>query len=341
MAEAESGPSFGNPSAPGGPSPRVLVVVLNWNGERDTIECLDSLARGDYPAQKIVVLDNGSRPGSVEKIEGAFPAVEVVRNGANLGYAAGNNVGLRLAIERGAGYCLVLNNDVTTAPDMVRLLVAAAERDPCLLVLGPRVYRADAPDQLFYPGWGIDWRRWLFHRLRETPAAGPDGLADAAFVQGCALMVRVDFLSGGRRTDTAASGATVDLLDERFYLYCEDADLAVRAQRAGGRTVEVAAARAWHKGYASSGRDSPMRTYYGWRNRWLFISKHATAQYVPRRHRAMLRAQLLLGDAGATMWRCVKARLRGDRQAARTVRALARAILDALRGRYGRGPEWL
>lgn len=140
-------------------APRVLVAVLNWNGERDMIECLESLACSDYARQKVVVLDNGSRPESPEAIERAFPAVEIVRNGANLGYAGGNNVGFRLAIERGADYFLVLNNDVVVALDTVRLLVAAAERDPRLLVLGPRVYRHDAPDQLFYPGWAIDWRR--------------------------------------------------------------------------------------------------------------------------------------------------------------------------------------
>lgn len=157
-------------------------------------------------------------------------------------------------------------------------------------------------------------------------------------------MVRVDALramSSRHESVACPVDRAQSLFDERFFLYCEDADLAVRAQRAGGRTVEVVAARAWHKGYGSSGRDSPLKVYYGWRNRWLFISKHAAAGRVPRGRRAMLHGQLLLGDAGATAWRCLKARLHGDRQATRTLRALARAILDALAGRYGRGPEWL
>jgi GT2 family glycosyltransferase len=305
-------------------SPPVIAVILNWNGEQDTIEAVRSVRALDYPGLRTVVVDNGSRADSLRAIREALPDVECVENGRNLGYAGGNNVGFRLALQRGAEFCLILNNDLTVDPPMLRALVDAAVADPALAILGPCVYRYDRPSELFYTGWKIDWRRWLFHRCAGE-SDGTGAPFDVDFVQGCALLVRMSFVR--------EHGA----FDERFHLYCEDADLCVRAQRAGFRTVEASAARVWHKGYGSSGRQSPLKTYYGLRNRLLFIAKHA-----PPENRLRLRLQLLLFDAGNQVLRaCGGFFTERRREAWFTLRALASAAMDGVVGHYGPGPDWL
>src|SRR5579859_4839366 len=84
--------------------PLVYVVVLNWRGWRDTIRCIQQLIRLDYPACELVVVDNGSSDGSEEHIREAFPDLPILQTGANLGYAGGNNVGIRYALDRGAHF---------------------------------------------------------------------------------------------------------------------------------------------------------------------------------------------------------------------------------------------
>ena len=307
----------------------IYAIVLNWNGEKDTIETLESLTCLEVPPGvrfETLVVDNASRPDSVEAIRSAFPQMEILQTGANLGYAGGNNVGIGLALDRGADWLLVLNNDIGVDPPMLRQLLEAAQADASLAILGPRVYRYEAPEQLFYTGWVIDWKKYLFYRVPANPTPPP--VQDVAWVQGCALMVRADFVR--------AHGA----FDERYHLYCEDADWCVRAQRAGLRTVEVTNARLWHKGYGSSGKGSPLKTYYGLRNRLLFIDEHA-----PKKNWLSLRVRLLLLDAGGQALRAAQNLFRKDaiarRQAIKTLRALCRGAWDWLRGKFGPGPDWL
>ncbi|NQU43676.1 glycosyltransferase family 2 protein, partial [bacterium] len=291
--------------------------------ETDTIEAVRSVQKMIGANFRILVVDNGSRPESRKAIRDALPDVELENTGENLGYAGGNNVALRRAIKEGYAYALILNNDLTVEPDLLERLLQQAEADPKLALLGPRVYRHDKPDELFYSGWKIHWRKWLF--LRVPPDASRAPVVDVDFVQGCSLLARSDFLR--------EEGP----FDERFHLYCEDAELAVRAQKAGWRTVEVPAAHVYHKGYGSSGKDSPLKTYYGLRNRLLFISKHA-----PLNNRMRLKFQLVAVETGTKTLRTLPRLLTAERSLAwRTLRALARALYDAAQKRYGKGPAWL
>ncbi|PMP74390.1 MAG: glycosyltransferase family 2 protein, partial [Chloroflexus aggregans] len=109
--------------------PRVAIIVLTYNGISDTLACLASLARLTYPAERydVVVVDNASRDGTPAQVHSTFPQTVVIENGANVGFAAGNNVGLRYAQVHGYDYALLLNNDTEVAPDMLKQLVAAAE----------------------------------------------------------------------------------------------------------------------------------------------------------------------------------------------------------------------
>ncbi len=247
--------------------PKVLIIVLNWNGLTDTLTCLKSLAGLDYPAYEVLVVDNGSTDSSPAIIRERFPAVMVVENDVNLGYAGGNNIGLYRALRQGSDYALLLNNDTEVAPDFLRHLVNVAESDPQVGIAGPTIYYYDSPDRIWSAGGSIDWlhgrtamvglNEWDIGQFGTQPRP-------VDFVTGCALLVKRAVLEriGG--------------LDERFFTYFEETEWCVRAQWAGFEIVHVPAARIWHKIPLDARDSSPAVHYYMVRNRLLFLkSAHA------------------------------------------------------------------
>ncbi|HIP87591.1 MAG TPA: glycosyltransferase family 2 protein, partial [Anaerolineales bacterium] len=173
--------------------PRVTAIVVNWNGLEDTIACLASLAEVDYPSLEVVVVDNGSTDGSPALLRQRFPRLALLETGENLGYAGGNNVGVRYVLERGADYVLLLNNDTEVAPGFLRRLVEVAEADPRVGVVGPTIYYYDRPDVVWSAGGAIDWRRgraWMMGLDERDRGQFGTAPREVNFVTGCAMMVR-------------------------------------------------------------------------------------------------------------------------------------------------------
>src|SRR5262245_47338473 len=125
-------------SAPDEP-PSVAVIVLNWNNTDDTVECLESLVQLDYPRYEIVVVDNDSRPSPRQQILEKFPSVTYLETGLNVGYAVGNNAGIRYALVAGHDYVFVLNNDTVVEPNVLRHAAAVAESDPSIGAVGLKI----------------------------------------------------------------------------------------------------------------------------------------------------------------------------------------------------------
>ncbi len=293
--------------------PSVAIIILNWNGREDTLACLESLARLEYPSFHIIVVDNGSTDGSPETIRRAFPQTEVLETGANLGYAGGNNRGLKAALARPFPYILLLNNDTLVAPDFLTHLVRAADRTAG--IVGPTIYYADRPEVIWTAGGAIDWRRG------DTRMIGLDAVdrgqfgtvpREVDFVSGCAMLVRRDVPE------------RIGLLDERFFLYYEEVEWCVRARRAGFRILHVPQAKVWHRIAPQAQAESPTVHYYMTRNRLLFLALtgagwrawlSTAADYV----------RTLLSWSLRPRWR----------HKGRQRRAMARAIADAWRGRWG------
>ena len=185
-------PGFERPAV----NPSVVAVVLNWNGLEDTLTCLDSLASLRYSPVSILVVDNGSRLSPRSAVAAAHPAVTVLENPRNLGYAGGNNVGLRWALEHGADFVWVLNNDTVVEPDALDALVAAALRHPRAAAIGGKVHRADDPSRLWV-AWGrVTWRQSLIALDGED--ARDDGRWDderrVEWLPGCSLLFRAEAL---------------------------------------------------------------------------------------------------------------------------------------------------
>lgn len=242
--------------------PRVVQLVLSWNRRDDTLALLAALARSTYANASVIVLDNASTDGSVDTIRADFPAVEILPLHENRGYAGNNNIGLRAALARGADWMFVLNDDVIVAPDCVARLVAAAEGEAGVGLVGPMVYHFDEPGVIQSAGGRLD-RRWrATHIARNQPDRGQFATRAVDWLSGCALLVR--------RTVVEEVG----LLDERFFLYWEETDWCLRARRKGWRVLHVPGAKVWHKGVQRDYQPRPAVTYYTTRNRFLLLATH-------------------------------------------------------------------
>jgi GT2 family glycosyltransferase len=242
--------------------PLVVVAILNWNNLPDTLECLESVAAADYASLRVYVVDNASDVDPSPEIRARWPRVRIIRNAANLGYGGGNNVALRAASGEGTAYVLLLNNDATLAPDTVSRLVAVMEANPRVGMATPRIFFYDPPGEIYWDGGAIDWRTGETpHDSRSLPSGG--GLIESEWLDGCALFVRTRTLDD------------IGLLDERYFLYYEDADWTVRAARAGWANVVVTDAVAWHKvSRSTGGYMGPLASFYYARNRYLFLRTH-------------------------------------------------------------------
>jgi GT2 family glycosyltransferase len=239
---------------------RTLIIILCYNGVVDTLACLASLRQVTYPSFDILVVDNASQDGTPEQVRQYFPEVAVIETGANLGFAAGNNVGLRYTLEQGYDYALLLNNDTEVAPDFLTHLISAAQQNPEIGVVGPTIYYYDQPDLIWSAGGAINWKAG--QTVMYTDAAGPQSSEQpraVAFVTGCALLIS--------RTAIERAG----LLDERFFMYYEETEWCVRVGRAGFTILHVPAAKIWHKIPLNARFDKEYIAYYMTRNRLLFL----------------------------------------------------------------------
>ncbi|MBZ0297534.1 MAG: glycosyltransferase family 2 protein [Anaerolineae bacterium] len=244
--------------------PNVSLIVLNYNSRCDTLDCLRSLEHLTYFGVQTIVVDNGSTDGSVEAIREAFPAVTLIETGLNLGFTGGNNVGIQHALEHGADYIMLLNNDTIVAPDMLEIMIDVMENDPTIGVSGPMIYYYDAPDIIWSGGGKINWGAGTTSMVGlNEPDRAQFGLEPTTvdFVTGCAMLARRDVWE------------KVGLLDDQFFMYYEETEWCVRAGRAGYKIVHIPTAMMWHKIPLDARADSVRAYYYMTRNRLLFLSR--------------------------------------------------------------------
>jgi len=246
-------------------APLVFIIVLNWNGKDDTLECLSSLQKLNYANIEIVVVDNSSTDGSEEAIRYSFPAVHCIQTGINLGYAGGNNAGIRFALDHGADYVWLLNNDTTVDPTALTALVEIAQTDPQIAFAGSKIYFYDKPNMIWCAGGTIDLAdggRTDHPGMGQEDKGQYDTIYDVGYVSGCSLLA------------SRAAIASIGLLPEEYFLYFEETDWNVAAQRKGYRTVLAPASHVWHK-YAEAGKYKDRFIYYSFRNRIQIVRKYA------------------------------------------------------------------
>ena len=223
--------------------PSVDIIVLSWNGKRDTLECLASLRAVTYPRCRVIVVDNGSTDDSVEAIRAGFPEVVVLQTGRNLLFAGGNNAGIRRSLADGTDVIILLNNDTAVDPGFVGALVGRLQSDPSVGVIGPKILYYASPHIIWYAGGEISfWSGTMRHRgIRARDDGSFDAPGKTDFATGCCLCA------------TREAWQKTGLLDESYAMYAEDADWCVRARHAGFGTGYEPAAKVYHKISVSAG----------------------------------------------------------------------------------------
>jgi GT2 family glycosyltransferase len=247
---------------------QLIAVVLNWNGGEDTLAALASL-----DGVETICVDNGSTDGSDSAVEQRFPQVELIRTGANLGFAGGNNVGLRRAFERDAEWALLINNDAIAEPGLTDALAGAAAARPDAGLLACKILFEDGRTVQYA---GATFNARLGYSGRLTGYGSPDrrdddGVRDVGRADGAALAL------------SRAAFEQVGGLDESLFMYVEDVELSLRVRRAGFGVVLVPAARVRHKGSAASGgRASTSNLFYSVRNTIAVSERYAPLPFGAR-----------------------------------------------------------
>lgn len=255
-------------------SPLVWIIVLHWKELELTRACLKSLQSLDYDHYHVLVIDNDSDDSSLDMLRAEFPDVQMLGLAANTGFSGGCNVGIRRALNEGAAYVLLFNNDAQIAPDTLKQLVEAAEHDPQLGILTPKIVRADQPERLYgHGGRRLPFRIRLvsMNALDRGPRSGPPVLLD--FVFGCVMLIKCQVIE------------QIGLLDERFFMYFEDIDYCYRATDAGFTVGYLPGVVVPHVGSGSTRHRNGFREFLLGRSRQQFFRKHVAgwwwAVYVP------------------------------------------------------------
>lgn len=260
---------------------RIAIVVLNFNGKERTLQLLGSVKSLNLENIELqtIVVDNGSTDDSSNEIKNLFPDVTLLVNHENLGYAEGNNVGVRYALKKETDYILLLNNDTSVDRELLLNLLKAADLNPKGGIFGPKIYFSKGFEThknrytteqlgkvLWYAGGIIDWRNVLgSHRgVDEVDHGQYDQIQKTDFVSGCSMFVSRKVFE------------RVGLFDKRYYLYYEDVDFCQRALRYGFELYYVPHGRVWHdNAKTAGGTGSELQSYYITRNRILMGMRYA------------------------------------------------------------------
>ena len=266
------------------------IVVLNWRRADETMRCLESLAGADLGGARVLVVDNGSDDGSVERIRQRFPTQQVVTLPQNRGYAGGNNAGIAAALAAGARAVLLLNNDTEVARDFLAPLLWSLNSDPRAAAVSSAILRADHPDLLDVAYLSLYWGHGIVrhHGVNALPGEGYQTRCDVDVAVGCSVLLSSEALGD------------IGPLNPDYFAYHEEVDWCTRARRAERRILYQPLSRVWHGGSKSTDHLArplaaaravaigpqlpmsiplswnPVRTYLGARNTVRFVRLNGT-----------------------------------------------------------------
>jgi GT2 family glycosyltransferase len=234
------------------------VVVLNYNNWPETEKCLESLEALDYPEYRLVIVDNGSSDRHSRDLAERSPALVLLQNSENLGFAGGNNRGIQYALKHGANYVWLLNNDTRVEEGSLRALVETAQRDAQVGAVGAILLNGTGKSKIEAWGGGqVNFLTGLPSHHRGRPSG------------------RMDYLCGASLLLRCRAVEDVGMLDEGFFLYWEDTDLCFRLRAHGWKLGVAETARITHKGSGSTVFQSTLYDYYFTASSIRFFRRHA------------------------------------------------------------------
>ncbi len=274
--------------------PKVFIVILNWNKPGLTIDCLNSVKKLKTTGYelKVVVVDNGSIDDSVEKLK-RVKGIKLIENNQNLGFAQGNNEGMKYALDNGADWVVVLNNDTLVDEDLIVEFLKASKNQQKVVILNPKIYfakgfefhkkrykKSESGKVIWSAGGKIDWNNVYGSNrgVDEVDKGQYDKVTEIDFAVGTCLFCSSEALK------------EVGLFDERYFAYFEDTDLSMRMKKGGWKVLYAPQAVVWHKVAQSSAIGSGLNDYYTTRNRMIFGLRYAPV----RSKLALLRESLRL-----------------------------------------------
>lgn len=244
--------------------PKIAIVLLNWNGYKDTSECIISLQKITYDNYQIIVVDNGSDVEDFNRLKNNFPNVKVLRSDVNLGFTGGNNLGIKNSLEEKTDFILLLNNDTIVEPNFIQPLLNIFEKNPNVGISAPQINYFDEPKKIWSDGGYIS-------KIRASGFAYSDKFEENSntnyvqkqFVSGCCMLIKREVFE------------KIGLFDDNFFLYLEDVDLCVRTVKSGYSIYVSHKSKIYHKVSNSTIKKyTALPLYYVTRNRLYFIKKN-------------------------------------------------------------------
>ena len=243
-------------------SPKVSIVIVNWNNYKDTSECLESLGEITYPDYRVIIVDNGSEDGSCQRLMNENHQHQFIRNKENLGLAAASNVGFLKAMGDGTDYVLMLNNDTIVKNDFLEPMVNFLENHQSAGVAGGKIYYYDQADKIWSIGGDVQLLRGgaVYYGSGETDRGQFDEIRQLTHTSGCMSLIKTEVLE------------TVGLLSEQYFFRGEEWDFCYRVSKQGYKLFYIPDSVIWHKVSQTVERFSPMDIYCAYRAKMIFIN---------------------------------------------------------------------
>lgn len=274
--------------------PKVSIIILNWNGLKDTIECLDSLKKITYPNYEVVVVDNGSEGNDAGILEEQYKNyIKVIGNKENLGFAGGNNVGIREVLKKGESeYILLLNNDTVVDSNFLDKLIETAESGPRIGIVGPKIYFYDDSNLIYTAGGKITHHPFKGIQIpqrgqQEIDVGKFNTLEKVDWIDGCCMLVRCEAIKD------------VGLLNEDYFLYWDVVEWAMEMDKKGWICYYTPQSVLFHKISRTISKNKNRQWYYYVKDTLNFQSRHLRNRFWLTYYPLRLIKDLIIDPASA------------------------------------------
>ncbi|EHK2442087.1 glycosyltransferase family 2 protein [Clostridium perfringens] len=248
----------------------VYIIIVNYNGSDDTIECINSLLKITYKKFKIVVVDNNSRKSELEKIKNLDKEFTLISLNNNLGFAKANNIGIKYAIKQGADYCLLLNNDTTVDENFLGILVESLKKNSKAGIATGLILNYYNHNEKWYDGAKINWNKFEGENLSKC--MNNKGEIDVDMISGCLMLIKRELFMKNI------------FLPEDYFMFFEDLDYCANVKEKGYRLIYNNKSIIYHKiSQSSGGEKSPFYFNYSTRNWYIFMNKYIYKADNPRK----------------------------------------------------------